>query len=609
MSAKGQRRSSSASSTAALSQKNLTENDDVPAYIIDLCKTEESNDSDQQQQRRGARRVYGRALAQSFTADIVTKRSGHKVSRAMSDSQSDDNGKENQEYDLAENDLLPSRQSSNIALTITAMDKPVVATATTATTALPSTPRSALTPSRRRRKRSLEETGIPLVEPTSPSKIIEPSSSASTTTNLLSDLYNQHNNDDDDEDEEQAGGTINAYHVGASTSRFFITRGGSNLTSNNTMASLPPLERGEFTTLIQQYQSSHQAEMTQLQHLYRKQFKQWYFELRSGFSLLIYGYGSKRRLTHRFAREMLTDAPLIVVNGFSPIVSPKEIIEKITSVLPDAARSAGTLLDQARHITEYLADIRKKPVSTRTSSFKHIYLLIHNIECSGLQSERARAVLATLVKSPSIHCIATVDHIHSGFLWDSSSMAQFKWLAHDGTTFEPYLVETSYDNVLLTKSEEMDGKAARYVLTSLTVNARGLFRLLADYQLKLKGQKTKTNNRVTSTRPTGKGRPRKETTKHLNEETDHSGADNDDENDENDVTGQTMSFGLSYSRFYAMAKEAFLVSNDLTFRTQLTEFRDHRLMLTKRSPEGEDLFYIPFSEVTLTSLVQTIDSL
>jgi origin recognition complex subunit 2 len=371
------------------------------------------------------------------------------------------------------------------------------------------------------------------------------------------------------------------------------------------MASLPPLERSEFSALIQQYQSNHQSEMMQLQHLYSKQFKQWYFELRSGFSLLIYGYGSKRQLTHRFAREMLTDAPLIVVNGFSPIVSPKEIIEKITSVLPDAARSAGTLLDQARHITEYLAEIRKKPMTTCKSaqmSFKHIYLLIHNIECSGLQSERARAVLATLVKSPSIYCVATVDHIHSGFLWDSSSMAQFKWLAHDGTTFEPYLVETSYDNVLLAKSEEMDGKAARYVLASLTVNARGLFRLLADYQLKFKGQKANVN-RAIPTRPVGRGRPRKSTTNHSNEE-------NNDENDvENDVTGQSMTFGLSYSRFYAMAKESFLVSNDLTFRTQLTEFRDHRLMLTKRSSEGEDLFYIPFSEVTLTSLVQTIDSL
>ncbi|RKP27456.1 origin recognition complex, subunit 2 [Syncephalis pseudoplumigaleata] len=332
------------------------------------------------------------------------------------------------------------------------------------------------------------------------------------------------------------------------------------------MASLPPLERSEFATLIRQYQPRHKHEMAQLQRLYQQQFKQWFFELRAGFSLLIYGYGSKRQLTHRFAREMLTDAPLIVVNGFSPIVSPKEIIEKITSVLPDAARSAGTLLDQARHITAYLAEMRKKPMTARRSArmpWRHLYLLIHNIECAGLQSERARAVLATLVKSPSIYCIATVDHVQSGFLWDSSSMAQFKWLAHDGTTFEPYLVETSYDNALLAKSEEMDGKAARYVLASLTVNARGLFRLLADYQLKQEAV---------------------------------------------DV-GSIAALGLSYSRFYALAKERFLVSNDLTFRTQLTEFRDHRLMLTKRSAEGEDLFYIPFSEVTLTSLVQTIDSL
>ncbi|KAI9594798.1 origin recognition complex subunit 2-domain-containing protein, partial [Syncephalis fuscata] len=591
-------------------QTIMVDNEEIPAYIFNLCNNEDATSGEQIQQtqqtqqqqtprRRGPRRIYGKGLAQSFTADIVTNKSGRKISRALSNSQSDGE-KENLDYDPAENDLLPSRQLTN-----------KVNTKANLLTEKSSKSINTNDKLKRKSRKSVASTPIDTNEQTTmATNTATRMTSMEPSSTILTDIFasNNNNNQDIDDEAEDAPNT-DAYYVGASTSRFFLARGGSNRTSNNTMASLPPLERSEFTTLIHKVQPSHEEEMTHLQQLYKKQFNQWFFELRSGFSLLVYGFGSKRSLMHRFAREMLTDGPLIVVNGFSPIVSPKEILEKIMSVLPDGARSAGTLLDQARHLTDYLAGLQKKPLSTShrgskaKATFKHIYLLIHNIECSGLQSERARAVLSTLAKSSHIYCMATIDHIHSGFLWDSSSMAQFKWIAHDTTTFEPYYVEISYENSLLAKSEEMDGKAARYVLSSLTVNARGLFRLLAEYQLKHKDRRPVASMVTTQSKPS-RGRPRKTNklspTEEENEEEEYMQSNGDEAITRDNTLSSSTSFGYLI--------EGFLVSNDLTFRTQLTEFRDHRLMLTRRSNEGEDLFYIPFSNVTLNSLVQALDN-
>lgn len=39
---------------------------------------------------------------------------------------------------------------------------------------------------------------------------------------------------------------------------------------------------------------------------------------------------------------------------------------------------------------------------------------------------------------------------------------------------------------------------------------------------------------------------------------------------------------MSFQDFYQRCREAFLVNSDLTLRTQLTEFRDHKLIRTRK---------------------------
>ena len=54
---------------------------------------------------------------------------------------------------------------------------------------------------------------------------------------------------------------------------------------------------------------------------------------RSGYNLLLYGFGSKRTLVDRFAREVLTDGALVSVNGFNPLVNAKQVALGVASAI------------------------------------------------------------------------------------------------------------------------------------------------------------------------------------------------------------------------------------------------------------------------------------
>lgn len=72
-------------------------------------------------------------------------------------------------------------------------------------------------------------------------------------------------------------------------------------------------------------------------------------------------------------------------------------------------------------------------------------------------------------------------------VWDQSKCCRFKWLWYDATTFAPYTEETSYENSLLV--QQTGGLALSslmHVMKSLTPNAKGIFLLLARYQMENK---------------------------------------------------------------------------------------------------------------------------
>ncbi|KAF9174986.1 Origin recognition complex subunit 2 [Mortierella sp. AD011] len=332
--------------------------------------------------------------------------------------------------------------------------------------------------------------------------------------------------------------------------RYFQDLYQKSKTSNNTLSKLPTLEHADFIQAIKRAPAKHAKEMEMLMLLYEEQFPQWYFELMSGFNLLIYGYGSKRSLLTKFATSILTDAPLIIVNGYFPTLTIKEILDKINTAALQYSGPVGTLQEQIALIHAYFTQPDR--------SVKKLYLLIHNIDGSSLRSEKIQSALSLLASCPQIHLIASMDHINTNILWDTVKSARFRWVWHELTTFRPYMTETSFENSIMVRQGELGPRGIQFVLASLTSNGKGLFRILAEHQIQTERESAAGGV---------------------------SGA----------VSKNYMDWGMAYNTLFKKCQENFLVSNAVTFRTQLTEFRDHRIVQSKKGADGVEILFIPLS--------------
>ncbi|KAG0281113.1 Origin recognition complex subunit 2 [Linnemannia exigua] len=349
--------------------------------------------------------------------------------------------------------------------------------------------------------------------------------------------------------------------------RYFQDLYQKSKTSNNTLSKLPTLEHADFIQAIKRAPTKHAQEMEMLRLLYEEQFSQWFFELVSGFNLLLYGYGSKRQLLTQFATSMLTDAPLIIVNGYFPAITIKDILDKISSTALGYTGPTGSLQEQVAFIRAYFA----QPDRT----LQKIYLLIHNIDGSGLRAEKVQSALSLLASCPHIHLIASIDHINANILWDTVKSARFNWVWHELTTFRPYLTETSFENSIMVRQGELGARGIQFVLASLTSNGKGLFKVLAEHQIQAETNVDDNSN------GTGSG-------------TGGGGVKN------------YMELGMAYNALFKKCQENFLVSNAVTFRTQLTEFRDHRIVHSKKGPDGVEILFIPLSASVLEGILDNM---
>ncbi|KAI8601177.1 origin recognition complex, subunit 2 [Dissophora ornata] len=341
--------------------------------------------------------------------------------------------------------------------------------------------------------------------------------------------------------------------------RYFQDLYQQSKTSNNTLSKLPTLEHADFIQAIKRAPAKHSKEMEMLMLLYEEQFPQWYFELMSGFNLLIYGYGSKRALLTKFATSILTDAPLIIVNGYFPTLTVKEILDKISTTALQYTGPTGTLQEQIAFIHAYF--------SQPDRAITKLYLLIHNIDGSSLRSEKTQSALSLLASCPQIHLVASMDHINTNILWDAVKVSRFRWIWHELTTFRPYLTETSFENSIMVRQGELGPRGIQFVLASLTTNGRGLFKILAEHQIQAERDAVQGG-------AIGVG------------------------------SKNQVDWGMAYNTLFKECQENFLVSNAVTFRTQLTEFRDHRIVHSKKGADGVEILYIPLSASVLEGILE-----
>ena len=281
-----------------------------------------------------------------------------------------------------------------------------------------------------------------------------------------------------------------------------------------------------------------------------QQHRRWFQLLRSGFNVLLYGFGSKKALMEDFEKRYFVDGGVIIVNGFFPSLTPKQVVVAAASAL--ASESADTPTFGEKTPTEtLLAQIQSATRGTPSCAPKRLYIVLHNIDGPQLRTSEAQALLGELASMERVHLIASIDHVNSPLLWSKREAARFNWVWQEAATFTPYALETAnVPQLLASKGEERHVRGAANVLRSLTSNGRAIFRLLAEHQL-----------------------------------------ENQD------------SHGMPLDMFYASCREQFLVSSEITLRVHLTEFTDHELVQSKRGADGRDLLSVPLHADALKELL------
>lgn len=347
--------------------------------------------------------------------------------------------------------------------------------------------------------------------------------------------------------------------------------------SSNSLSQLAPvLDYDEYHSYIQISNLIRFKEKQALLELHKSLYHQWCFELSQGFNLNFYGVGSKIKPILDFVQNYLPewydninkmddDFPnILVVNGYNPTVKFKRVLQDIvTSIIPQEKKHKDKI-KFPKHVSEtvpFLMNyIAKNRMVTEDFIRPKLVLVIHNIDGESFRDDKTQNLLSLLCSLPEVWLISSTDNINISLLWDLFRLKNYNFLWHDLTTYDSYEVEMSFRDVLsMGKSKKFVGnKGAKYVLSSLTTNARNLYKILLGKQLDILKSHATTKAARTGLRG-------------------------------------SIKFAVDFKGFYTACLEEFVTSNEISFRTILGEFVEHRMCNLTKDDSGAEVVFIPFS--------------
>lgn len=178
-------------------------------------------------------------------------------------------------------------------------------------------------------------------------------------------------------------------------------------TSNHTLDKLnaPKLSQDQLHSLLKNMSltDEHKKCVTTLSKNYSYYFHKWLYLMQEDFNILLYGLGSKRHILKKFQTDCLVNLPVIVVNGFFPSLTLKDITDAILIDILEVKETAGSLFDACDLIAEKFSCVPDK----------HLYLIVHNIEGEMLRNNKTQTILSKLAAVKNIHLIASIDHINA----------------------------------------------------------------------------------------------------------------------------------------------------------------------------------------------------
>ena len=401
-------------------------------------------------------------------------------------------------------------------------------------------------------------------------------------------------------------------HFPSAFDAYFTQIGRPSKTSSNVFSQLvPPLTAEEFHERIRAAKQPVLRErISALESSHSEYFPAYIAELASGFNLIFYGFGSKRKVLNDFARRCAKKGHVVVANAFFPNFTLKDFLASAVKVIdaPEMENAGSGPEGQYRRIMEKY---------TRKPTARHLFLIIHNIDGQVFRSERSKSCLAALAVHPSIHIAASIDHIMAPLLWSTSelfaqprvvqsdsndkeshsSLGQslplggFNWLWHDLTTMRPYDFELAYADRTSFTGAFAGGRgrgaqaniagiglaggaiaegAAKHVLASVTAKAKRLFALMCNKQSQAMD--------VVAT-----------------------------ESSSNAPIQPGHHVAISYELLFAAARDEFIATNDTAMQALLGEFRDHGLVVQSSTQESGTVLWIPLPKEALLRLASEIN--
>lgn len=180
-------------------------------------------------------------------------------------------------------------------------------------------------------------------------------------------------------------------------------------TSNHTLQKLknPKLTEDELQRLLMScslnQSKEHEKAIHEMVKLNCCNFNKWLYILHEGFNVLLYGFGSKRNILITFQNEMVANSAVIVVHGYFPSLTIKDVTDSILLDVLKYKTAPGNVFDALEVIKEKCKKLKNE----------HFYLIVHNIDGPMLRNHKSQTVLSSLADISNIHLLASVDHINT----------------------------------------------------------------------------------------------------------------------------------------------------------------------------------------------------
>ena len=423
--------------------------------------------------------------------------------------------------------------------------------------------------------------------------------------------------------------------------------GGRTINQNANLADLDLADEETARNALSSLPVSHYEERKRKAESLEMRYPEWFRYLTHDFSVLLYGFGSKKQVLEDFARRYLLDGAVVVVNGYQQRVSALAILNQCAFALSDesenlmhhssnnnnvgssnngfadVANNAQALLRRIAELTTdhsggggektnengdamMMHNITNNTTTTTTTGGTAATKNTRGSRRDGGSGNNSAAALASL-RDANVNASYERDKNHY------QSTASFN---DGGSASRLYLVVHNIDGVAMRNAEtqsilgELSSFPRVHLIASVDhVNAPLLWSKREAAKFNWIYQKAVTfapYAKETANDPqllASKGEER-----HVR------GAANvlksltrnariiyriiaEAQISEN---GQ----GLTFPQLFQLSRESFLVTAELALRGVLTEFTDHELIKIKKVSDNEDLITVPMDNNALEQLVE-----